>query len=375
MSIVCADRPDYTWYQFLPKIELHAHLSGSISKSTLLRLIHNQAKQYEHNDIEQYNSILSDINHHTFTASQYSLSDCFIIFQLLHKYVDTLDILYYCTQQVIQDFHNDNVIYLELRTTPRIFYNKNKQPINTKQQYIDTVIHAINEYQQSNETNRLITVRLLLSIDRTQSLADAIENVELAHCYMTQFNNIVVGIDFSGNPTRNQFIDYIDAFQLADKYSIPCSIHCGEIDNYCDTESILQYSNTSRIGHGVCMNNSQFNYVYQHQIPIEICTTSNIMTCCCTHIQQHPVYELIRRESPYIICTDDCGVFNSTLTNEYYNVYQLTELNKLQIIELTEQAINYIFDKDIKLRQQLKESYSQFKILHESSSSTASNHP
>jgi len=47
--------------------------------------------------------------------------------------------------------------------------------------------------------------KFIVAIDRSQSIEDAFENVELAHTLRTNshFTNRLVGMDLGGNPTRN----------------------------------------------------------------------------------------------------------------------------------------------------------------------------
>lgn len=63
---------------------------------------------------------------------------CWKAFAQIHEIIRTPDILFHATCEIIQEFVKDNVIYLELRTTPKKIHE-----IPSKQVYIDTVINAI----------------------------------------------------------------------------------------------------------------------------------------------------------------------------------------------------------------------------------------
>lgn len=79
------------------------------------------------------------------------------------------------TVEVISEFNDDNVSYLELRTTPRA----NTVTNMSKEDYIKAVLSGI-----ARCSERLpIDVRLLLSVDRRQQIADAAETVDLAIKY------------------------------------------------------------------------------------------------------------------------------------------------------------------------------------------------
>ena len=45
----------------------------------------------------------------------------FRVFDLIHKVVNSLEIIKRITREMIIDFEEQNVIYLEIRTTPKVF--------------------------------------------------------------------------------------------------------------------------------------------------------------------------------------------------------------------------------------------------------------
>lgn len=48
------------------------------------------------------------------------MSDCFKLFDLIHKLTTTHETITRITRAVVQAFAADNVAYLELRTTPKV---------------------------------------------------------------------------------------------------------------------------------------------------------------------------------------------------------------------------------------------------------------
>jgi len=142
--------------KILPKIELHAHLTGSVHLSTIIDLVRNQS---EKSDLAKYQL-------HGFTW----LKDCFEVFSYLHQILNNQENLIRITKEVLNTFQAENTVYLELRTTPRKICNEN-EVILSKIDYINTVLNVIKEFESQNE----MIVRLILSIDRTKSMEDAYE--------------------------------------------------------------------------------------------------------------------------------------------------------------------------------------------------------
>jgi adenosine deaminase len=102
------------------------------------------------------------------------------------------------------------------------------------------------------------------------------------------------------------------------------------------------------------------------QIPIEICPTSNLITRAVESIDEHPFsdfYIASNRNYPLVICTDDCGIFNTSLTREQHLICQAFKINSNELFDLNKRAINYIFDKSPTTIEKLA---AQFKLYEDS---------
>ena len=140
------------FFQKLPKVELHAHLNGSISMATIKKLVKLHRDKWPDEKTPEYCDTVIE-------GGEYGTNkDPFLIFPVIHAITDNLDAVRIVTRDVIRDFAEDGVRYLELRTTPREVEGR-----MTRQQYCETVLE---EMMTVSSTGLGITVKLLLSIDR-----------------------------------------------------------------------------------------------------------------------------------------------------------------------------------------------------------------
>jgi adenosine deaminase len=84
----------------------------------------------------------------TFISGERTLSQCFEVFSLLHRLLSTLPAVARVTREVIADFAADEVVYLELRTTPRALAGRSKRD------YVQTVVDAIRECEETSGRTR-----------------------------------------------------------------------------------------------------------------------------------------------------------------------------------------------------------------------------
>ena len=84
-----------------------------------------------------------------------------------------------------------------------------------------------------------MTVRILVSINRSSGVDQGVENVELAKKFL---GNYVVGVELSGNPEDMTFKDYIPVLEKARELGIKISVHTAELDESRDeTDEIIEF--------------------------------------------------------------------------------------------------------------------------------------
>ncbi|TPX30250.1 hypothetical protein SeMB42_g07946 [Synchytrium endobioticum] len=137
-------------FRDLPKNELHAHLNGSISKDTALQL---SQRTFSH---DFHPRLCEDVERqYEQNTTHLVLADFFPLFTLIYQLTDDVESVTIATEKVIEDFAKDNVVYLELRSTPRATAGMSRKD------YVEAMTQGIKKCQHLN-----IIVRIILTLDR-----------------------------------------------------------------------------------------------------------------------------------------------------------------------------------------------------------------
>ncbi|KAI5656817.1 hypothetical protein M9H77_25610 [Catharanthus roseus] len=352
-----ASHREMDWCVAMPKVELHAHLNGSIRDTTLLEL----AK-------EKGNVVSVDMEHIILKHDR-SLREVFKLFDLIHILTTDHETVTRITKEVVEDFAAENVVYLELRTTPK----RNDAKGMSKKSYMQAVIEGLRAVKavdidfvpkldaetlanchsagnlQSCLQRKKIHVRLLLSIDRRETTEAAMETVNLA----LQMKHLgVVGIDLSGNPTIGEWRTFLPALRFAKEQGLGVTLHCGEVPNPGEIYAMLDFL-PGRIGHACFFEEDHWRKLKSYKIPVEVCLTSNIRTESISSLDVHHFADLYNSEHPLILCTDDPGVFSTSVSGEYILASTTFGLGQKEMFRLASNAVDFIF-ADNRVKEELK---------------------
>jgi adenosine deaminase len=240
---------------------------------------------------------------------------------------------------VLQDFADDGVFYLELRTTPRAMLAAGI----SKESYVAIVLEALSSFCSSEQNKHdKLHVKLILSINRKNSLEEAMEAVNLAGKYRDQG---VVGIDLCGNPTRKPIAHLSPAFAEATAQGLAITLHFGEIaqTDSSELEMMLDWQ-PQRLGHVIHVSEDVKAVIAERKLGLELCLSCNVL-CNLSQggFEVHHFGEWWKKGGKIALSTDDVGIFESGLSNEYLLAARHFGLDKKQLVELSRGAVDVIF--------------------------------
>ncbi len=343
---------DEAFTHALPKAELHAHLSGSISRATLHTIW--EKKKVTLTDSE---SALPDPAIALKPAGTFPTILSF--FQIFNDYIYNLvndrESIAYATRSVVEDFQRDGVRYLELRTTPRHIPDAGV----SREEYVRIVLEALTRYHEAqlasgvNDAD-MIEVHLILSIDRTMSAPEADEIVSIAAKHAQTSPQVtsqlepprVVAIDICGNPTKGDISIFTPSFLRAKTLGLNTTVHFAEVpasSTEAELTTLLSWS-PDRLGHAINIPSHLKAIIKERKLGLELCLSCNVLAEMTQGgFKDHHFGEWWATECPVALSTDDVGVFESTLSNEYLIAATAFALSRVQLVALAKRASEAAF--------------------------------
>ncbi len=300
------------YYHSLPKVELHRHLEGSLRLSTL-------------DDIaREYNLDLPDVDNLRplvqIDPSDARTSENFLSkFEVLRNFYRSPEIIKRITEEAIADAAADNIRYLELRFTPAALSKAGGFPLDDVLDWvIEGVVEARNKFQ--------ITTRLLVSVNRHESL-DLAESA--AQQAVDRLDSGIVGLDLAGDEAHYPAAPFEPIFREARQSGLMTTIHAGEWGPAENVAQAIELLKADRIGHGVRVIEDPEVVAVARELgaTFEVCPTSNYQSGVVTDLARHPIQKMIDSGLNVTINTDDPGISQITMSDEYWLLYERIGVN------------------------------------------------
>ena len=199
-----------------------------------------------------------------------------------------------------------------------------------------------------------VTVRFQLSVLRFHPRAEdalrAAWAIAAAHDDVVAVNLVGREDDDRGHPLR--FLDTVRELRRTHG-RVRLSIHAGEVDepNAHVRDTLLL--GAERIGHGLNLITDPDTMLLMRRGPwlVEINLISNLLLEYVDDYAEHPFPEYLRFGIPVALSTDDRGMWDSTLTDEYFVAVREFDLTWEELRTLSRNSLAHAFlEEDVKAR-------------------------
>jgi adenosine deaminase len=295
-----------TFFERLPKTDLHVHLDGSLRIETILELAEEQGVKLPSDTRE---GLLAAMNCGVRTGS---LVEYLKAFDVTLRVLQTEESLFRVAYELCEDASKENVRYMEVRYAPMLHTQKGLR--------LTTVVEAVLSGIARAREELGIHAKVIICGIRNISPESSLEMARLAVAYK---NRGVVGFDLAGAEYDHPPKHHRDAFELIRKNNINCTIHAGEAFGPESIAQAIHVCGAHRIGHGCRLweNGDLLAYVNDHRIPLECCPSSNVQTGAVPELARHPIKLYQDLGVRITVNTDNRLVTDTSVSRELYLCY------------------------------------------------------
>ncbi|MBO8434679.1 MAG: adenosine deaminase [Tyzzerella sp.] len=282
--------------------ELHLHLDGSLRPETVWELGKIQGIDLGAKDVADVKYMME------VPEDCKTLHDCLERFELPLKVLQTADALERVSFELVEDLHNINVDYAEIRFAPQLSTEKGL----TQEEVVEATIKGVKKGMDKYPD---IKCGLILCCMRGENIEDRnLKTVEVAKKYL---GDVVCAIDLAGAESLYPTEMFEKVFEKANEYKLPRTIHCGEAKGPESIRKALSYG-TKRIGHGVnaIYDEELVKELVEKGVTLEVCVTSNYHTKVVDSIEKHPMKKLFDAGVRVTVNSDNMTVSNTNIHKE-----------------------------------------------------------
>jgi adenosine deaminase len=280
----------------MPKVELHLHLEGAIPLPTLWELI----ERHGGDDTIRTQSDL--VEFFTYRDFAHFMETWVWMIRFLRYYEDFT----YAAEAFARHLEDQNIVYAEAFFSPSDFRHHRLDP----QELARAIRTGLDRVPG-------VEVALIADLVRDRGPIGTAETLRAITEVAAEAR--IIGIGIGGYEAENPPELFTDVYRTAREAGFRVTAHAGEAAGPASVWGAIRALEVERIGHGVrSIEDPQLvDYLVEHQIPLEVCPTSNVRTAVVAAWETHPARCLIEAGAMVTINTDDPALFHTSLANEF----------------------------------------------------------
>lgn len=306
----------------IPKLELHCHLDGSLTKSMIQRHLGRSVTKEE------------------LTVAE----DC----PNLTEYLEKFDLPLECLQDeegleegaytFAEETAKERVEYIEVRFAPMLSVHADLSCAK--------VIEAVRGGMERAKEDFGLQYGIIVCAMRNHSLE---QNLTMLRCAREYLGCGVCALDLAGDESAFPTAGFREVFREAKRLDMPFVIHSGETGNLENVREACELG-AKRIGHGIALRKDpELMKVYAEKgIGVEMCPTSNFQTKAAAGWKDYPLLSFLDAGIKVSINTDNRTVSGTSMTKELTKVYEQYGRNDELIFTLLRNAAETAFDPEVK---------------------------
>lgn len=300
------------FFRRLKKAELHLHLEGSIRPATLRSIASDLPAEvvdqhYRFRDFAGFIESYKWICRQLCEPAHYALAARALLSELAHH----------------------NVQYAEINLSAGV--------IAWKQQDLASIYEAV----AGEGIASSVKVAWVFDAVRQFGPEAAMRVAELA---VERVRDGVVAFGLGGDESRYDSAEFAQVFAFARRSGLRITTHAGETTDARSVWGAIELG-ADRIGHGIraVEDPALMRYLRDHDIPLEICISSNVATGAVAALAEHPFRRLYDAGVPVVLNTDDPAMFQTDISREYELASTAFGFTESEIESLAAAGFRYAF--------------------------------
>ncbi|MBI5511466.1 MAG: adenosine deaminase [Deltaproteobacteria bacterium] len=315
-----------SWFESVPKVELHVHLEGAIPLGALFELVKKYGGDPQTPNMQ---ALVGRFRYRDFATfiDTWAWKN-----QFLREYDDFTHI----AEAFARGLARQNIRYAEASFSPADFARFKLEPARLAEA-IRAGLKRVSG----------VDVRLIVDLVRDSTPDDAMATLQQAY---DARELDIVGVGLGGSEQSCPAAPFAPVFTEARRMGFHTTAHAGEAAGADSIWSALNDLKVERIGHGTRAIDDEalLRTLEERKIPLEVCPTSNLRTALVPSIEEHPLRQFIARGLTVTINTDDPSMFGCTLAGELAMLETRLGLSRQQTraLILSGIAASFMTDKE-----------------------------
>jgi len=324
----------------LPKAELHVHLEGSVLPALALGLAARRGVTLPGAE----RGVLGLREAYRFTG----FSDFIAIYVGISNCLQQAEDFAEAVVGIGEELARQRVRWVEMTFTPMTHVIQGVDP--------DAMLAGLAEGRRRARTE--LGVEFAWVFDVVRSFPDQAEGTLELALRGRDLDEGVIALGVGGPEGPSFPVDALaPVFARARALGLHSVPHAGEQDGSQSMWANLKLLQADRLGHGVrCLDDPKLvDHLREHQIPLEVCPSSNVVLGFAPNLAAHPLPELMRQGLEVSLNSDDPPLFGTTLNEEYRRCAASFGWSAEQVVSMAGAAVRHSFMPAVRKAELLAE--------------------
>ena len=306
-------------------IDLHRHLDGNIRPQTILELGQEFNVALPAAELEALRPYVQVTERAPDLVSFLSKLDWGV------AVLGDLEACYRVAYENAEDLAQLGVRYAELRFSPHYMAKGHDLPIAE-------VVAAVVAGVRAGSRDFQLPINLIGIMSRSFGLENCSRELEAILAHKQDF----VAVDLAGDERGWPAPLFKQQFARARAAGLRITVHAGEADGPQSVWDAINELGAERIGHGVraIEDDELVEYLVRHQIGLEVCLSSNVLTNTVPDLARHPARQLLERGVLLCFNSDDPAVQGCDLDYEFAHAVAEAGLSAEQVRQSQSNALS-----------------------------------